>query len=103
MFRRFLQETDILQAPEGVTTAMTEVKTMETEKETGIIITNQEAQAGTTIATKLRDQTQELTDQLSVRADLIDHGILTEMTHILRTRRKTVHCTLTPLRLVFQM
>lgn len=82
---------------------MTEVKTMGTEKETGIIIQNHERLAAITIATKPRDQTQELTDRLSVRADLIDRGILIDVTHILHTSRKMVHCTLTPLRLVFQM
>lgn len=104
MFRRFLVGIDILQALEGETTAMTEVKTMVTEKETGMF-QNHEPLAATTIATKMRDQTQGFTDQLlpPVKADLIDHGIHTGMTHFLHTRRKMVHFTPTPLKLVCQM
>lgn len=98
MFRRFLVGIDILQALEGETTAMTEVKTMATEKETGTF-QNHELLDATTVATNLRDQIQRFTDQLApVRADLIDHGIHTDMTHFLHTSRKMVHFTPTPLK-----
>lgn len=103
MFRRFLVGIDILQALEGETTAMTKVKIMATEKETGMF-QNHEPVDATTIAINLRDQIQRFTDQLApVKADLIDHGIHTDMTRFLHTSRKMVHFTLTPLRLVCQM